>query len=83
MDDNPDNLIQYPNDIGLIQPDVLDEVRWYKIQTFGKWYAVKACCRTCATARLNDWTFQWPSTPELQGEVKTVEIPDWLMHLKD
>lgn len=65
----------------LIEPDVLDEVYWYRIQTFGKWYVVQACCRKCATHRLHSWTFQSPLDRGPLGEVKTIESPKWLISL--
>jgi len=68
---------------GLVQPEDRDVLVWYRIQTFGKWYAVRACCRRCATERLHGWTFQYPDKPSLLGEVKTVEAPEWLIRLKD
>lgn len=65
----------------LIEPDSIDKMYWYRIQTWGKWYAVQACCRRCATNRLHGWTGQNPIYTENLGEVKTLECPDWLVAL--
>lgn len=57
----------------LIEPDEVDEDRWYRIQTWGAWYAIRACCRSCATRKLHAWVDE--------SGVRTVEMPDWLMSL--
>lgn len=60
----------------LREPDYLDRQYWYKIQSWGTWYAVKACCRSCATRKLQGWT-------DLSGMVITKEYPNWLIKLDD
>lgn len=68
----------------LIEPDVLDELHWYRMQTWGTWYAVQACCRSCATRRLHAWTFQENQglvDVSLLGKIKTVETPKWIVAL--
>lgn len=52
-----------------IQPDVEDELRWYRMQSFGEWFAVLACCRSCATRKLHGWR-ETGSSPDL---------PDWIL----
>ena len=68
----------------LIEPDVVDEEKWYRLQSHHKWYAVKACCRRCATRKLQGWTYQvhdFVAISEL-GSVKTNEVPEWLVRLE-
>jgi hypothetical protein len=73
--------VETTNMIETINPDVEDEQRWYKIQTFDKWYAIKACCRSCATRKLHAWTYQNAWEGKL-GTVKTKEYPSWLISLE-
>lgn len=32
-----------------------DPERWYRMQSNGQWYAVRSCCRSCATKLLQGW----------------------------
>jgi len=54
-------------------PTYVDIEYWYKIQFGGVWYAIKACCRNCATRKGHAW---------IDGTlVKTIEYPKWLIKL--
>lgn len=39
----------------LVQPGENDPERWYRMQSNGKWYAIRACCRPCATRLIQNW----------------------------
>jgi hypothetical protein len=56
------------------EPDYVDEEYWYKMQFNYVWYAIKACCRKCATRK----GFAWIKS---DGQIKTTEYPDWLIKL--
>lgn len=53
-----------------ILPGVKDEEHSYLMQRHGTWYIVRACCRVCATRKLNEW-----------GVTNTDPDPDWLRRL--
>lgn len=51
-----------------------DEERWYQMQR-GQWFYVLACCRPCATRKLNDWVGEFGLT--------TRAYPPWLFRAED
>ena len=67
----------------LIEPDSIDEMRWYRMDTWGKSYAVNSCCRSCATKRLRTWTYQSNDfvSPSELGKLKTDTSLKWLVAL--
>lgn len=38
-----------------VGPGENDPERWYRMQSNGKWYGVRACCRPCATRLIQNW----------------------------
>lgn len=55
----------------IVMPDALPDVeKWYRIQSDFVWFDVLACCRSCATRKLQTYLAQF-------GE--RGPLPDWLV----
>lgn len=55
-----------------VEPDEQDVERWYRIQFNGVWFAIFACCRSCATRKYHE-TFGYVLTHH--------NMPEWIVRL--